>query len=955
MKHPEVLDPPDPGATASGATRGPLSVGHLRPALLRHDDQLRRPRRARRARPRAAEDDRLDRHAVRRHQRRVLARPTRSGFLLMGRLIDRVGTRLGYAVALVVWSLAAAGHALARTPFGFGVARFLLGLGEAGNFPAAVKTTAEWFPRRERALATGIFNAGSNIGAVLAPLVVPWHRARLRLAVGLRRHGAARPGLGRLLAPALRPARAGPAGLARGARLDPSDPPDVGRPIPWVQLLPHRQTWAVAAGKFLTDPIWWFYLFWSAKFLADRFGADLKQIGPPLIDDLPAGRRRLGRRRLAVVVAARRGAGRPTPRGRRRCWPAPSAWSRSRSPRWSSDMWTAVFLIGLAAAAHQGFSANMYTLASDMFPRRAVGSVIGIAGMAGAVGGILMQAASGRIKDLTGSYLAMFVVAGSVYVLSVAGHPRPRPPARPGAGPESRRSRPRWEVLDGRSRRDGRGAPPRGVGALRRRPGAGPRRPVAVPGLPARGPHRPPARAGHGDGDRPERPAGLRPPRPARSGSPASTSPASVRFSARRRPGRRADDWGNFPRGAAVALRARHRLDRGLVGVTAGRLHGGGVSSSAAVGVAFLLALRGRQRPRVSPEENIELDRRIENDYLGLRNGILDQAAVLLSRRGHLTRIDCRTSGHELIPAAAGHAAVPDPARLLGPAEGPGRDRLQPPGRRVRRAARTLLDAAGRAGAEPVLGNVAADEYAAHSTGSGPRPPAAPRTISPRSSGSARGSRPGGPATSPVRRPDDRVGRELDPQLRVRQPPADRPLPHPRRGRGRPGARFSGAGFRGCCVALVEPGGRRGRRDRVAATYARRHPDLAAHASVVALRDRRRRRDPRPMTSPTRDRRRPIRWRGSHEPARTDLPRSIAIAGAWGYIGRKFLDVALARGLTTYVFDPGPRPADLDPARFTRVADEAEFYRARRRPLPPRRPPRAPPARPPPRPRPTRP
>src|SRR5436190_20738015 len=190
------------------------------------------------------------------------------GFLLMGRLIDRIGTRPGYAIALVVWSLAAAGHALARSAFGFGVARFLLGLGEAGNFPAAIKTTAEWFPRRERALTTGIFNGGSNIGAVLAPLVVPplalWYGSQSAFLftglVGLVWVVFWLPLYDR---PERHP-RVAPAELAWIQ----SDPPEPATRVPWIQLLPHRQTWAFAAGKFLTDPIWWFYLFWSAKFLA---------------------------------------------------------------------------------------------------------------------------------------------------------------------------------------------------------------------------------------------------------------------------------------------------------------------------------------------------------------------------------------------------------------------------------------------------------------------------------------------------------------------------------------------------------------------------------------------------------------------------------------------------------------------------------------------------------------
>jgi ACS family hexuronate transporter-like MFS transporter len=341
------------------------------------------------------------------------------GFVLFGRFIDRVGTRVGYAVALVVWSLAAAGHALARSAFGFGVARFMLGLGEAGNFPAAVKTTAEWFPSRERALATGVFNAGSNVGAIVAPLVVPW----LALRYGWQAAFVVTGLLGLVWVAAWWPLYGHPEEVAwispREREWIMSDPPDKGEAVAWRDLLPLRQTWAVAAGKFLTDPIWWFYLFWSAKFLADRFGADLKRIGLPLVTIY-----------LMADVGSVAG-------GWLSSWLLARGWTPNRARKTAlltcalcvipvafapvvADMWTAVALIGLAAAAHQGFSANMYTLASDMFPRRAVGSVIGIAGTAGAVGGILMQAASGRIKEVTGSYLIMFVVAASVYVLSVA-------------------------------------------------------------------------------------------------------------------------------------------------------------------------------------------------------------------------------------------------------------------------------------------------------------------------------------------------------------------------------------------------------------------------------------------------------------------------------------------------------------------------------------------------------
>jgi ACS family hexuronate transporter-like MFS transporter len=340
------------------------------------------------------------------------------GFVVLGRFIDRVGTKAGYAVALVAWSLAAAGHALARTAVGFGMARFVLGLGEAGNFPAAIKATAEWFPRRERAFATGIFNAGSNVGAVIAPLAVPW----IALTWGWQAAFLATGLIGLLWVGLWLPLYDRPERVDRVSKAElawiRSDAQEPGGAIPWGRLLPHRETWAVAAGKFLTDPIWWFYLFWSGKFLADQFGVDLKRIGPPLVTIY-----------LMADVGSVAG-------GWLSSHLIDRGWSTNAARKLTllacalcvvpvsfaplvENMWTAVLLIGLAAAAHQGFSANMYTLASDMFPQRAVGSVIGIPGMAGAVGGILMQAASGRIKELTGGYLTMFVIAGSVYVLSV--------------------------------------------------------------------------------------------------------------------------------------------------------------------------------------------------------------------------------------------------------------------------------------------------------------------------------------------------------------------------------------------------------------------------------------------------------------------------------------------------------------------------------------------------------
>ncbi len=340
------------------------------------------------------------------------------GYLFAGWLIDRIGTRLGFALSLIVWSLAAAGHALARTAFGFGVARFALGIGESGNFPAAIKTVAEWFPKKERALATGIFNAGSNVGAVLAPAVVPW--------IALTWHWQAAfifTGLAGLIWVAFwlpiyrRPSEHPKVSRAELAYIE-SDAPESAAKVPWAKVLPHRQTWAFASGKFLTDSIWWFYLFWFPLFMADRFKVDLKNIGLPLITvyvlaDLGSiaggwlSSFLLGRdwsanaaRKTAMLVCAL------------------CIMPVAMAPRVNGE-WVAVFLVGIAAAAHQGFSANLFTLTSDMFPRKAVGSVVGIGGFAGAMGGFFMNLGAGWLKQHTGSYVIMFTIAGFAYLLAL--------------------------------------------------------------------------------------------------------------------------------------------------------------------------------------------------------------------------------------------------------------------------------------------------------------------------------------------------------------------------------------------------------------------------------------------------------------------------------------------------------------------------------------------------------
>jgi ACS family hexuronate transporter-like MFS transporter len=341
------------------------------------------------------------------------------GMLAMGRVLDRIGVRTGFSLSIVVWSLAAMGHALARSVAGFGAARALLGVGEAGNIPGAVKTVAEWFPKRERALATGIFNAGTNVGAVVAPLVVPW----IALTWGWRWAFIATGAVGFLWlvlwlamyrAPGLH-RRVSAAELA-WIRSDPEDP---AGPVPWRRLLRYRGTWAFLLGKTMTDPVWYFYLFWLPKFLDTRWGVHLAGVAAPLVviyvvadvGSVAGGwssSALIGRgwsvnrsRKIAMLIAALLIV--PTMR-------APAAGS----------MWMAVAIVSVAAAAHQWWSCNLYTTVSDMFPRKAVASVIGLGGAGGAIAGVLTQRSTGRLLDATGGdYTPIFTVCGLAYVAAL--------------------------------------------------------------------------------------------------------------------------------------------------------------------------------------------------------------------------------------------------------------------------------------------------------------------------------------------------------------------------------------------------------------------------------------------------------------------------------------------------------------------------------------------------------
>ena len=359
------------------------------------------------------------------------------GFLIAGRMMDRLGARVGFAIAITLWSIAAIAHAEAAvfgpaaaallsmvgltytaSVAGFMFARFALGIGEAGNFPAAIKVTAEWFPKRERALATGIFNSGTNVGAIATPLVVPW----ITLTWGWYWAFVATGLLGFLwlafwLPLYRRPDEHPRLGAAELAHIR-SDPPDSPVHIPWRRLIPHRQTWAFMIGKFMTDPIWWLYLFWIPDFFFRNHGIDLKTIGPPLVVIyLVADFGSIGGGWLSSALIKR---GWSVNAARKSAMLlCASAVLPMVFASGAKNVWVAVALVSLAAAAHQGWSANLFTTASDMFPRKAVGSVVGLGGMAGAVGGMLIAKLTGYMLDATGSYLSVFFVAAFTYLVAL--------------------------------------------------------------------------------------------------------------------------------------------------------------------------------------------------------------------------------------------------------------------------------------------------------------------------------------------------------------------------------------------------------------------------------------------------------------------------------------------------------------------------------------------------------
>lgn len=338
------------------------------------------------------------------------------GLLIAGRLTDRLGTRKGFALAIVIWSLAAMAPGAATGTATFGAAMFFLGLGEAANFPACIKTVAEWFPKRERALATGLFNSGANIGALTVPAVVPF----LYNLFGWRGAFIATGALGFLwlvfwLTMYAKPEQHNSVSAEELALIQ-SDPAESSRSVSWGRLFPLPETWAFAVGKFLTDPVWWFYMFWLPRYLQKTFNLTLSGSSAPLLAVYGACTiGSVGGGALSGILL-KRGKTINVARKFTLLVFALAVVPVLYAP-YAKNLWVVVALLGLATAAHQGWSANLFTLVSDMFPKSAVGSVVGIGGMVGAAGGAIMQLVAGRIADY--SYLPLFIFGGTAYLLAL--------------------------------------------------------------------------------------------------------------------------------------------------------------------------------------------------------------------------------------------------------------------------------------------------------------------------------------------------------------------------------------------------------------------------------------------------------------------------------------------------------------------------------------------------------
>ena len=357
------------------------------------------------------------------------------GMLGVGRIIDKIGTKLGYAFSLILWSIAAILHAFANSTFSFAAYRALLGVSESGNFPAAIKTVAEWFPKKERALATGIFNSGTNIGAIIAPIVVPWIAINYSWQMAFIATGAV--GLIWLFFWFTMyeiPAKHKKLSKAEYDYIHSDneeqkvvDGKEEEPKISWLKLLTFKQTWAFIMGKFLTDGIWWFFLFWLPAFLIAEYGLVGMQVSFPIVVvyTMTCFGSILGgwlpmwfvKSKGWTIVRARK-----TSMFIYALFPLLVIFSQQAG---SYNMWYAVIIIGIAASAHQAWSANIFTTVSDMFPKNSIGSVIGMGGMAGGFGGMAIAKLAGRLFDhykalghIETGYYFMFLVCGTAYLLA---------------------------------------------------------------------------------------------------------------------------------------------------------------------------------------------------------------------------------------------------------------------------------------------------------------------------------------------------------------------------------------------------------------------------------------------------------------------------------------------------------------------------------------------------------
>lgn len=351
------------------------------------------------------------------------------GLLFFGWFVDRFGSKVGYAVSIVAWSLAAMGHSVVSTVTGFMIARATLGVSEGGNFPSAIKATAQWFPKRERAYATSIFNAGTNVGAIVAPLIVPWIAFTYGWQMAFIAAGVAGLLWLFLWIPLYdRPEKSKRLTTAEREFIE-SDRDEVNetQKVSWGRLLRYRQTWSFIVAKFMTDPVWWFFLIWLPDYFKKTRGLDIKESWIHLVT-------------IYVIVTILSIFG-----GWVIGYMNKQGWGITRARKTGMFVfallvipiflvaqvgeWGAVLLIGLAGAAHQAWSANLYTTVSDMFPKKAVASVIGIGGMAGATGGMLFPIFSGRLLDnftasgnVTAGYTILFTICAFAYVITFVLH-----------------------------------------------------------------------------------------------------------------------------------------------------------------------------------------------------------------------------------------------------------------------------------------------------------------------------------------------------------------------------------------------------------------------------------------------------------------------------------------------------------------------------------------------------